>query len=82
MKENLNINKEGLVDNVPTTSRYVWEIHSRIPHKENPLATTPCQMTVVASHVNQVWDYIAADRADERTEIVAIIRRDPVVCVL
>jgi len=39
-------------------------------------------MTVVAEHIDQVWDYIATDRADESTDVIAIIRREPVLAVL
>lgn len=63
-------------------AKYIWEVHTRIPKPEAEHTTIPSQMTVVAEHINQVWDYIAADRADERTEVVALIRREPVVAVL
>lgn len=62
--------------------RHIWEIHTLIPKPDNENERVACQMSVLAEHINQVWEYIYADRMDERTEIVAIIRREPVVAVL
>ncbi len=61
---------------------YVWEVHTRIPDPNKPETEIPCQMSVVADHIDKVWNYIATDRADKNVEIVAIVRREPIVAML
>lgn len=65
----------------PSLPQYVWDIHTCIPSEQQD-SMISCHYTVVASHINQVWDYIESDRFDERIEVEAIIRGNPVIAIL
>lgn len=60
--------------------RSVWEIVTRIPKDDGSMVR--CSMMVVADNIEQVWDYIAADLADEKTEVEAIGKIGPIVATL
>lgn len=61
---------------------YVWEVLRLIPHPQDEKKHTRCSMLLAAETIEQVWDYIAADRADAATEIEAISRIGPLVATL
>ena len=63
---------------------YGWEIRSRIPSPKDPSGENKvsCFMIVAAPTIEDVWNYLAADRKDERTEIEGIIRFGPIVAIL
>lgn len=61
---------------------YVWEVTTIIPHLKEKGKKARCSMLLVAHHIDQVWEYLAADRADAATEVEMIHRAGPVVATL
>jgi len=65
-----------------TSPLYAWEIVRLIPDTKDEKKHVRCSMTIAAHTIDQVWDYLAPDRADERTEIESIVRFGPIVAIL
>jgi len=61
---------------------YVWEVLRLIPHPQDEKKHTRCSMLLAAETIEQVWEYLAADRADAATEIESIARLAPLVATL
>jgi hypothetical protein len=63
---------------------YGWEIRTLIPDpRDGEDKRRICATAIVAAHtIDQIWKYIAADRADSRTEIESIVRFGPILAVL
>ena len=61
---------------------YVWEVIRLIPHPQDEKKHTRCSMLLAAESIDQVWQYLAADRADAATEIESIARIGPLVATL
>ena len=66
----------------PAAVPYVWEVLRLIPNPQDEKKHTRCSMLLAAQTIEQVWEYIAADRADAATEIEAISRLGPLVATL
>lgn len=64
------------------SAAYFFEVTTRVPDPKDDKKTIRCYMGLVAHHIDQVWEYTKADRADERTEVEAIVRVSPVLAVL
>lgn len=62
--------------------KYVWEVLRLVPHPVDEKKQIRCSMLLAAETIEQVWDYIAADRADAATEVEAITRMGPLVATL
>lgn len=61
---------------------YVWEVLRLIPHPQDEKKHTRCSMLLAAETIEQVWEYLAVDRADAATEIESIARLAPLVVTL
>lgn len=61
---------------------YVWAVLRLIPHMQDKNKHTRRSMLLAAQTIEQVWEYLAADRADAATEIESITRLAPLVATL
>ena len=64
------------------TVRYVWEVIRLIPSPQDESKQIRCSMLLAAESIEQVWEYLAADRADSATEIESITRLAPLIATL
>lgn len=61
---------------------YGWEIVQLIPDPLDDKKRMRLGAVIAAPTIEHVWEWLAADRADERTEIESIARFGPIVAVL
>lgn len=67
---------------VTGSALYGWEIMRMIPDTRDEKKHIRCSMIIAARNIEQVWEYLAADRADAATEIESIVRFGPIVAVI
>ena len=61
---------------------YAWEIIRIIPDIKDNTKQMRCSMIIAASTIEEVWEYLAFDRSDSKTEIESIIRFGPIVATI
>lgn len=61
---------------------YVWEVMRWIPDPLNEAKQIRCSAIIGAHKIEDVWEWLAADRADAKTEIESIVRAGPIVAIL
>ncbi len=78
--------REEVSDQPPSVEKskslYAWEIDTIIPNLKDGSKKIRCTMTIAARSLEQVLEYLTADRMDEATEIDRIQRFGPIVSVL
>lgn len=65
-----------------TRPLYAWEIVRLIPHQTDDKKKVRSVMMIAARDINEVWEYLAIDRADAAVEIESIARFGPIISVL
>ena len=61
---------------------YSWEIVRLLPDPYNEDKQFRCSLIIAAETIEQVWEWLASDRADERIEIECISRLGSIVSVI
>lgn len=69
--------------NSPTkTELYGWQIDRVMPDPANETKDIRCITILAARRIEDIWDWLAADRNDPRVEIVTLKRFGPIVAIL